>query len=416
MSSSSRAVTALLDGDWRASLGDSVLFEEIWKWGFGFALAVVRFVCCRLSLVFVVCAVPLCVAFEDVTLLGEVLVRWDIHICLDIIGHRLDLMNADGWIPREQILGAEALSKVLEEFVPQHPSNGNPPILFLILHGGDHLDGENSRTEELERGRRERARGRSGGGGRSTQRAEQRESGHGCKGKQGGPRQRRGEKSEEVRERRAGSVGSAERRGAQGTDRVIGGEGGGPKVKEEELIKIYGGIFYGRFVSYGGIADGGDGFKCVKFLIMQDLNEEANRAFPDDKLLTKDGKPKEFFFSSDAQALVEHTRKVLVIEDGEVVHLKWTFLYYLSFKAFHISWLPKLCSVQGSAISSNLKPLFPAWYFAFTYFTADCIGILTDQNKLVVVVGGATALAAGVYTTRPEWSLALAEWLLWNGS
>ncbi|KAK9156549.1 hypothetical protein Scep_003123 [Stephania cephalantha] len=55
---------------------------------------------------------------------------------------------------------------------------------------------------------------------------------------------------------------------------------------------------------------------------VKDLNEEANRAFPDDKLLTKDGKPKEFFFSSDAQALVEHTRKVLVIEDGEVVHLK----------------------------------------------------------------------------------------------
>ncbi|KAK9120975.1 hypothetical protein Syun_018592 [Stephania yunnanensis] len=80
--------------------------------------------------------------------------------------------------------------------------------------------------------------------------------------------------------------------------------------------------------------------------------------------------------------------------------LKWTFLYYLSFKAFHISWLPKPCSVQGSAISSNLKALFPAWYFAFTYFMAVCIGILTDQNKLVVAVGGATALAAGVYTTR----------------
>ncbi|KAK9157989.1 hypothetical protein Scep_004563 [Stephania cephalantha] len=29
------AVTALLVGDWRARLGDLVLFEEIWKWGFG---------------------------------------------------------------------------------------------------------------------------------------------------------------------------------------------------------------------------------------------------------------------------------------------------------------------------------------------------------------------------------------------
>ncbi|KAJ7957586.1 mannosyl-oligosaccharide glucosidase GCS1-like [Quillaja saponaria] len=59
--------------------------------------------------------------------------RWDIHICLDILGHWLDLMNVDGWIPREQILGAEALSKVPEEFVPQHSTNGNPPTLFLVL-------------------------------------------------------------------------------------------------------------------------------------------------------------------------------------------------------------------------------------------------------------------------------------------
>lgn len=28
---------------------------------------------------------------------------------LDIVGHWLDLLNIDGWIPREQILGAEAL-------------------------------------------------------------------------------------------------------------------------------------------------------------------------------------------------------------------------------------------------------------------------------------------------------------------
>ncbi|KAG2409645.1 Mannosyl-oligosaccharide glucosidase [Vigna angularis] len=60
--------------------------------------------------------------------------RWDIHISLDIIGHWLDLMNVDGWIPREQILGAESLSRVPEEFVPQHPTNGNPPTLFLALN------------------------------------------------------------------------------------------------------------------------------------------------------------------------------------------------------------------------------------------------------------------------------------------
>ncbi|XP_057776938.1 mannosyl-oligosaccharide glucosidase GCS1 [Salvia miltiorrhiza] len=59
--------------------------------------------------------------------------RWDANISLDIIGHWLDLMNADGWIPREQILGAEASSKVPSEFVLQHPTNGNPPTLFLVL-------------------------------------------------------------------------------------------------------------------------------------------------------------------------------------------------------------------------------------------------------------------------------------------
>ncbi|XP_065043148.1 mannosyl-oligosaccharide glucosidase GCS1-like isoform X1 [Musa acuminata AAA Group] len=59
--------------------------------------------------------------------------RWDAKLSMDIIGHWLDLINIDGWIPREQILGAEALSKVPEEFVLQYPTNGNPPTLFLVL-------------------------------------------------------------------------------------------------------------------------------------------------------------------------------------------------------------------------------------------------------------------------------------------
>ncbi|KAK9149061.1 hypothetical protein Scep_007818 [Stephania cephalantha] len=36
ISSPSRAVTALLVGDRKVNLGDLVLFEDIWKWGFGF--------------------------------------------------------------------------------------------------------------------------------------------------------------------------------------------------------------------------------------------------------------------------------------------------------------------------------------------------------------------------------------------
>ena len=34
------------------------------------------------------------------------------HITQDVITHWLDLMNHEGWIPREQILGAEARNKV----------------------------------------------------------------------------------------------------------------------------------------------------------------------------------------------------------------------------------------------------------------------------------------------------------------
>ena len=57
--------------------------------------------------------------------------------------------------------------------------------------------------------------------------------------------------------------------------------------------------------------------------LFQELTEDENSgaSFSDFKIL-KDGQPKELFISSDANALVEHTKKVLVIEDGEVVHLK----------------------------------------------------------------------------------------------
>ncbi|XP_059310548.1 glutamine--fructose-6-phosphate aminotransferase [isomerizing] 1 [Lycium ferocissimum] len=56
----------------------------------------------------------------------------------------------------------------------------------------------------------------------------------------------------------------------------------------------------------------------------QDLEEEASAgsSFSDAKFPSSNGQPKELFLSSDANALVEHTKKVLVIEDGEVVHIK----------------------------------------------------------------------------------------------
>ena len=42
-------------------------------------------------------------------------------------------MDEDGWIAREQILGAEARSKVPQEFQVQYPHYANPPTLFLVL-------------------------------------------------------------------------------------------------------------------------------------------------------------------------------------------------------------------------------------------------------------------------------------------
>ena len=59
--------------------------------------------------------------------------KWDPEISKDIIGHWLDLMNMEGWIPREQILGLEARAKVPDEFVVQRNENANPPTLFLPL-------------------------------------------------------------------------------------------------------------------------------------------------------------------------------------------------------------------------------------------------------------------------------------------
>ena len=59
--------------------------------------------------------------------------KWNVEISMDIVAHWLDLMNVDGWIPREQILGEEARARVPDEFVVQHSSNANPPTFFLPL-------------------------------------------------------------------------------------------------------------------------------------------------------------------------------------------------------------------------------------------------------------------------------------------
>ncbi|KAI9894369.1 MAG: Processing alpha glucosidase I [Vezdaea aestivalis] len=58
---------------------------------------------------------------------------WDMDLTLQIVRSWFELIDDDGWIGREQILGAEARSKVPEEFQTQYPHYANPPTLFLII-------------------------------------------------------------------------------------------------------------------------------------------------------------------------------------------------------------------------------------------------------------------------------------------
>nr|CAB3263899.1 mannosyl-oligosaccharide glucosidase-like [Phallusia mammillata] len=59
--------------------------------------------------------------------------KWDRSLSEEIIQSWLGMVNIEGWIPREQILGDEARSKVPSEFVVQHNTNANPPTLFLAI-------------------------------------------------------------------------------------------------------------------------------------------------------------------------------------------------------------------------------------------------------------------------------------------
>ena len=60
-------------------------------------------------------------------------VDWDPILTLQIVQSWFALMDHDGWIAREQILGPEARSKVPGEFQVQYPHYANPPTLFMIV-------------------------------------------------------------------------------------------------------------------------------------------------------------------------------------------------------------------------------------------------------------------------------------------
>lgn len=58
---------------------------------------------------------------------------WDMDLVLEVVKSWFNLMDEDGWIGREQILGAEARSKVPQEFQTQYPHYANPPTLFFVI-------------------------------------------------------------------------------------------------------------------------------------------------------------------------------------------------------------------------------------------------------------------------------------------
>ena len=60
--------------------------------------------------------------------------KFNEHLGLDILESWFNMMNENGWIAREQILGDEARSKVPLEFQTQYTYVGNPPTLIIPLN------------------------------------------------------------------------------------------------------------------------------------------------------------------------------------------------------------------------------------------------------------------------------------------
>lgn len=61
------------------------------------------------------------------------ILEYDSDLTLEIVKSWFSLIDENGWIAREQILGDEARSKVPEEFTVQNPNIANPPTLMLIF-------------------------------------------------------------------------------------------------------------------------------------------------------------------------------------------------------------------------------------------------------------------------------------------
>ncbi|KAF8352343.1 glycoside hydrolase [Amanita rubescens] len=59
--------------------------------------------------------------------------QWDNDFSLEILKDWINLIDEEGWVAREQILGEEARSKVPSEFQTQVPNYANPPTLTMAV-------------------------------------------------------------------------------------------------------------------------------------------------------------------------------------------------------------------------------------------------------------------------------------------
>ena len=57
--------------------------------------------------------------------------KWDLALSQEILESWFDRMESNGWIPREQILGAEAHARVPEQFQAQVRLSSDNPMIIL---------------------------------------------------------------------------------------------------------------------------------------------------------------------------------------------------------------------------------------------------------------------------------------------
>ncbi|KAH4928180.1 hypothetical protein HBI26_202840 [Parastagonospora nodorum] len=59
--------------------------------------------------------------------------EWDADLAIEVVRNWLALMDDDGWIAREQILGVEAEFATPADSITQFPHIANPPTMFLVI-------------------------------------------------------------------------------------------------------------------------------------------------------------------------------------------------------------------------------------------------------------------------------------------